>query len=224
MNTLSDTSKELHDNICAVVLAGGRGQRMGGLDKGLQPFGNSTLVENAVSRLRAQGAGAPGRIGVNANRNLERYAAMGLPVWPDTLPDYAGPLAGFLSALEHNAQEQHPCALVLTVPCDSPLFPLDFLERMVHALMQSQANIALACAPETDAGGTNRLRRQPVFCLMRAEVTQSLRQFLNQGGRKIDTWIAQHPFTEVPFNLAGDDVQAFANANTLDELLRLNTP
>lgn len=213
-----------HHDICAVVLAGGRGQRMGGVDKGLQAFGSTTLVENAVCRLRAQVGGAPGLIGVNANRNLEHYAALGLPVWPDTLPDYAGPLAGFLSALEHNAQGPSACALVLTVPCDSPLFPLNFLQRMVHSLEQAKASIAMACASEVDADGTHRLRRQPVFCLMRSEVLESLRQFLNQGGRKIDTWIAQHPFTEVPFNLAGDDEQAFANANTLDELLRLNTP
>ncbi len=212
----------LHRTVGAVVLAGGRGQRMGGLDKGLQAFGATTLVDNAVSRLRAQVGGAPGHIGINANRNLERYAAMGLPVWPDKVPDFAGPLAGFLSALEHNAQNAKPCSLVLTVPCDSPLFPLDLLERMVHALEQTHSRIAMASAPEADAERRIQLRRQPVFCLMHADVRESLRRFLEDGGRKIDTWIAQHPFTEVPFNLAGDDPQAFANANTREELLRLN--
>lgn len=197
---------------------------MGGVDKGLQSFGNSTLVENAVLRLRSQTGGAPAHIGINANRNIERYTAMGLPVWPDTLPDFAGPLAGFLSALEHNAQLEKPCAQVATVPCDSPLFPLDLMERMAQAMEKNNAVIAMAVAPEADAHGAIQLRRQPVFSLMHASVVGSLHTFLHNGGRKIDAWMEQHPLVEVPFNHADDDPQAFANANTLDELRQLNAP
>lgn len=211
-------------NICAVVLAGGRGQRMGGLDKGLQPFGNGTLVENAVQRLRDQTGGPPAAMGINANRNIERYTAMGLPVWPDVLPDFAGPLAGFLSALEHNALQENPCAMVATVPCDSPLFPLDLLERMAQALEQANATIAMAVAPEPDANGAIKLRRQPVFSLMHATVADSLQTFLANGGRKIDAWMEQHRFVEVRFDRVNDNPQAFANANTLDELRQLNAP
>lgn len=211
-------------DVCAVVLAGGRGQRMGGLDKGLQTYGGSTLVENAVRRLRTQSGCAPCCIGINANRNLEHYTSLGLPVWPDTLPDFAGPLAGFLSALEHNAQQARPCELVLTVPCDSPLFPLNLLTRLVQAMEQAHAEIAMACAPEASESGETVLRRQPVFSLIRSELVTSLRRYLDSGGRKIDTWFQQHALVEVPFDRSDDDVHAFANANTLEELRQLDTP
>lgn len=202
-------------SVGALVLAGGQGSRMGGLDKGLQIFQGRTLTEIAVQRLRLQTGGAPGQIAISANRNLARYAALGLPVWPDSMADFAGPLAGFLCALR---QCQPRFDYVLSVPCDSPLFPLDLLPRLSHALLSQQADIAMPLAPETQADGSIRLHPQPVFCLMRTHLADSLQAFMDAGGRKIGAWTASHRQTKVAFDGPGDGARAFANANTLDDL------
>jgi len=207
--------------ICAVVLAGGQGSRMGGVDKGLQMFNGQTLVEQAVARLQGQSAGSPGLIAINANRNQDRYATAGLPVWSDDVPDYAGPLAGFLCALQHC---QGHYAYVLSVPCDSPLFPLDLMERLATAMVAEDAEIAMALGPDVQADGSTVLRPQPVFCLMKSHLAESLQTFVADGGRKIGAWTAGHRPARVAFNRAGDDVRAFANANTLDELHALENP
>jgi molybdopterin-guanine dinucleotide biosynthesis protein A len=137
-------------------------------------------------------------------------------VWPDVVPDYAGPLAGFLTGLE-----RCETPYMLTVPCDTPLFPSDLAERMAQALEAEGADIAMASAREEDAG----LRTQPVFCLLRRELMESLVRFVHEGGRKIDKWTALHHTVEVPFDREGDDPRAFFNANTLEELHRLeNSP
>ena len=202
--------------ITAVVLAGGRGSRMGGVDKGLQLFRGKTLVAHAMQRLAAQTAYAPLTVLINANRNSEQYSDMGANVVADSLQDFQGPLAGFLAALDVCSTP-----FLLTVPCDSPLFPLDLAQRMVDALLQADAQIAVALAPEQDAKGAMVLRSQPVFCLMRTGVRESLQQFLQSGGRKIDAWTSAQGQVLVPFNAPGDDLGAFANANTLEELQRL---
>ena len=108
-------------DITGLILAGGRGSRMGGVDKGLQNHLGMPLAMHALLRLGPQ----VGEIMINANRNLGAYEAMGVPVWPDTLPDYAGPLAGFLAGLEHCETPY-----LVTVPCDSPLFPDDLVQRL----------------------------------------------------------------------------------------------
>ncbi len=202
--------------ITAVLLAGGRGSRMGGVDKGLQPFRGVPLALNALQRLRAQTL-PPAALLVNANRNLSAYAELGAPVWPDALPDFAGPLAGFLTGLAHC---QTP--FLLTVPCDVPCFPLSLCERLANALQAPEVDIAMASAPEVDDAGQPRLRRQPVFCLLHADrLRQPLQAFTEAGGRQIDAWTAQHARVIVPFDQTGDDPLAFANANTLDELRQL---
>ena len=188
-------------DITGLILCGGRGTRMGGVDKGLQNHQGLPLALHALLRLQVQ----VGHVVINANRNLAAYESMGVPVWPDILPDYAGPLAGFLTGLERCES-----AFLATVPCDSPLFPLDLVARLAAALEAGDADIAMAATVE---GGV--VRTHPVFCLMRTEaVVESLVRFTHGGQRKIDRWTAQHRSVEVPF----DDAPAFANANTLDEL------
>ena len=212
------------EKVCAVVLAGGQGSRMGGVDKGLQTFRGQALALHAAQRLALQTVGSPACIAFNANRNVAEYAAWGRPVWPDATIDFPGPLAGFLSALRHCSTPPQSFDYLLTVPCDSPLFPLDLLERMAQALLEVQADIAVATAPDVDSDDLTVLHTQPVFCLLRTHLTPSLDAFMAEGGRKIYAWIRQHTFVLVPFNRAGDDPRAFANANTLDQLLDLERP
>lgn len=199
-------------DITGIVLAGGRGSRMGGADKGLQNFNGTPLALHTFLRLQMQ----VGQVMVNANRNLSAYESFGAPVWPDGLADYAGPLAGFLTGLE-----RCETPYLLTVPCDTPLFPPDLAQRLMQALQAQDADIAMPSAPEQGADGSVSLRPQPVFCLLRCELLESLVKFTHQGGRKIDLWTAQHKVAVVPFDASGDDPQAFANANTLAELRTL---
>lgn len=207
--------------ICATVLAGGRGMRMGGVDKGLQDFKGRALAWHAVQRLKAQTLGIPGLIAINANRHLQDYAAWGEPVWPDTMENFAGPLAGFQTALQHSQQQGTPFEYLLTVPCDSPLFPLDLLARLALELTSSKADIALAAIPEPDHNGVKIMRAQPVFCLMRTSLQAHLKDYLASGGRKISAWTGLHHTIEVPFDAPQDDPHDFSNANTLAQLQQL---
>ncbi|MDQ7744329.1 molybdenum cofactor guanylyltransferase MobA [Hydrogenophaga pseudoflava] len=202
-------------DITGLVLAGGRGSRMGGIDKGLQNFHGTPLALNALMRLQMQEGGVVGDLMINANRNLSAYEAFGAPVWPDTLDGFAGPLAGFLTGLE-----RCETPWLLTVPCDSPRFPLDLAQRLAQAVEAPDTDIAMAAAREDDG----QWRAQPVFCLMRVDLLESLSEFMRGGGRKIDRWTAQHRTVVVPFDHPGDDPLAFANANTLDELHALEKP
>ena len=195
--------------ITGLILAGGRGSRMGGVDKGLQNHQGMSLAMHAVLRL----GGQVGSLMINANRNLGAYESMGVPVWPDTLADYAGPLAGFLTGLEHCETPY-----LVTVPCDSPNFPDDLVQRLAQALSAEDAEIAMAASYEME-GDAPRLQVQPVFCLMKSELIESLVRFTQSGQRKIDKWTAMHRCVLVPF----DDGQAFANANTLEELQQLQS-
>ncbi len=196
------------NDITGLVLAGGLGSRMGGVDKGLQLLHGVPMAEHALRRVLAQ----VGRTAINANRNIGVYEAMGeamgAPVWPDALPDHPGPLAGFLAGL---ARCETP--YLLTVPCDSPHFPADLAARLAQALVDQQADIAMAATVE---GGAEQV--QPVFCLLRQSLRGSLQAFIEGGQRKIDRWTALHRCVVVRF----DDAQAFANANTLRELEALN--
>ena len=196
------------NDVTGVILAGGRGSRMGGADKGLQNFRGMAMAMYTLMRLGPQ----VGEVMVNANRNLSAYESFGVPVWPDTLSDYPGPLAGFLTGLEHCETEY-----MVTVPCDTPLFPQDLVARLGEALEEDGADIAMASAREEDG----QLRAQPVFSLMKRELMESLVRFTHEGGRKIDAWTAQHRTVLVPFDRPGDDASAFFNANTLAELHKL---
>ncbi len=195
--------------ITGLVLAGGRGSRMGGVDKGLQNFNGTPMALHALLRLQMQEGGLVGGQMVNANRNLAAYEAFGVPVWPDTLDGYAGPLAGFMTGLE-----RCETPYLLTVPCDTPLFPLDLAPRLAQAFEDDTTEIAMAAALEEDG----QLRPQPVFCLIRVELMESLLAFTQAGGRKIDRWTEQHRTVIVPFDRPGDDPKAFFNTNTLAEL------
>ncbi|MDP2263544.1 MAG: molybdenum cofactor guanylyltransferase MobA [Hydrogenophaga sp.] len=195
--------------ITGLILAGGRGSRMGGLDKGLQNFNGTPLALHALLRLQMQEGGLIGELMVNANRNLSAYEAFGAPVWPDSLSDYAGPLAGFMTGLE-----RCETPYLLTVPCDTPLFPSDLAQRLAAAFDDENVEIAMAAAREDDG----QVRPQPVFCLMRVELLESLVAFTQAGGRKIDRWTDQHRTAVVTFDQPGDDPRAFCNTNTLAEL------
>jgi molybdopterin-guanine dinucleotide biosynthesis protein A len=199
-------------DITGLILAGGRGSRMGGVDKGLQNFNGIPLALHTLMRLGPHVES----VMVNANRNLSAYESFGAAVWPDASADFAGPLSGFLIGLER-AETPY----VLTVPCDTPRLPLDLAERLAQALAREGADIAMAAAPETDAQGQTQIRTQPVFCLMKIELSESLVKFTHAGGRKIDAWTAQHKTVLVPFDAPGDDPLAFANVNTLTELQAL---
>jgi molybdenum cofactor guanylyltransferase len=199
--------------ITGLILAGGRGSRMGGVDKGLQAFRGQPLAQHTLMRLRQQSWPLQSVL-INANRNLPAYASLGVPVWPDSTADFAGPLAGFLTGLEHCTTP-----LLLTVPCDTPLFPLDLVERLHQALLEPHTDLAMAAAPETDGV----LRTQPVFCLIKVQLLDSLTRFTQSGGRKVGAWAAQHRCARVAFDQPGDHPQAFANANTLAELQQLES-
>ena len=192
-----------------MVLAGGRGSRMGGADKGLQNFNGIPLALHTLMRLQMQEGQRVGDFMINANRNLGAYEAFGVPVWPDNLADFPGPLGGFLTGLE-----RCETPFLLTVPCDTPRLPLDLAERLATAFDDPTTEIAMAAAPEDDG----QLRTQPVFCLMPVGLLESLTQFTQEGGRKIDAWTARHRTVVVPFDRPEDDPKAFFNANTLAEL------
>jgi molybdenum cofactor guanylyltransferase len=191
------------NQITGLVLAGGKGSRMGGVDKGLQLHSGTPLAQHALLRLRPQVA----KVLLNANRNQATYDAFGAPVWPDALPDQPGPLAGFLTGLAHCETDY-----LVTVPCDTPHFPEDLVARLAQAMADNDADIAMAAT-----NSANGVQVQPVFCLMKASLKGSLAQFTASGQRKIDKWTATHRCIEVLF----DDELAFFNANTAEELKQL---
>lgn len=183
-----------------VVLAGGLGRRMGGVDKGLQLLRGRPLMAWVLERLAPQ----VDELLVNANRNAAAHAVFGYPVVADLVPDFAGPLAGLHVAL---SRASHP--LVATAPCDSPFLPEDYVARMRAALEAHSADLALA-----SSGG----RLHPVFCLCRRELLGDLEAYLGSGERRFEAWCRRQRHVEVTF----DDVpQAFANINTQEELMRL---
>jgi molybdopterin molybdotransferase len=192
------------ESISGLILAGGRGTRMGHVDKGLQPFGGTTMVAHVLARLEPQVA----TLAINANRNLDTYAACGVPVWPDDTPDYAGPLAGLQAGLRRCAT-----TYLLTAPCDSPFLPADLAERLLDGLRANDADLAVAITEEN-----GRRQVHPVFCLLKAGLEPVLSAYLDGGGRRMDGWYPQIRVTEVLF----DDADAFRNINTLDELRDLD--
>lgn len=207
------------DHITGCVLAGGRGLRMGGVDKGLLPFLGQPLAAHALARLAPQ----VGPLLLNANRHADIYARLGdrhgAPVLPDAEPDYPGPLAGFLSGLNHCRTPWLAC-----VPCDTPLFPLDLVARLGQAALaaQPEADIVVAHGWERSLDADQpRLRAQPVFCLLRSSLRDSLQSFIRSGGRKIDAWTGQHRCATARFDQAHDGLLAFDNANTPEQLQAL---
>ena len=190
------------EKITGVILAGGLGRRMGGTDKGLQELHGRPLVAWVSERLTPQ----VDELLINANQNVERYAAFGDRVVPDQIPDYAGPLAGVHAALSAAA---YP--LVATAPCDSPFLPADLVFRLFSALTATNANLAVARTFD---------QPHPVFCMCRRAVLPHLSEFLAGGGRKFESWYATLNVVEVPFD---DEADAFENINTREELGRFES-
>lgn len=188
------------EDITGVVLAGGMGRRMGGIDKGLRNYKSAPLALHAMMRLNGQ----VGSICINANRNIGVYEGFGVEVICDTQPDYAGPLAGMHAALSNTT-----IPFLVTVPCDVPHFPLDLVQKLSEPF---EKNVGLMLTVAATQG-----RQHPVFCMMRSELLPSVEEFLRKGGRKIDAWYANIPHQAVEFN----DESAFHNVNTLEELKEL---
>ena len=183
--------------VSGIVLAGGKGSRMGGVDKGLQLLRGKPMAQWAIERLAPQ----VDEILLNANQNLAAYAAFGHRVVPDAVGGFAGPLAGLHAGLQAAGH-----ALAVTVPCDSPFLPTDLVARLAGAL----GGHDLAVARTGD-------QPHPVFALMRRDLVDHLGRYLDSGGRKIDTWYAALAVVEVAFD---DESEAFRNINTLEELNR----
>lgn len=192
------------DQITGLILAGGRGTRMGSIDKGLQPFREMPMALHVLHRLGPQ----VGSIMINANRNLAAYEAFGVPVWPDAMAGFPGPLAGLQTGL---MQCQTP--FLVTAPCDSPFMPHDLVARLASALQAENADVAIAVTGTPDA-----LQPHPVFCLAKASLLPHLSAYLQDGGRKVDAWFATLALARVYFA----DEDAFRNINTLDELQQLD--
>lgn len=187
----------MKEQVTGVILAGGQGRRMGGIDKGLQELQGRTMVQWVLARLAPQ----VGTVLINANQNKARYAEFGCAVLSDRIPDFAGPLAGL-----HAALEQAATPLLVTVPCDSPFLPPDLVARLHAALVAENAELAVARTGD-------RVHR--AFCLVRRELLPQLDAFLAAGGRKLGLWHASLKAVEVGFD---DEPAAFSNINTPEEL------
>ena len=183
-------------DITALVLAGGKSRRMGGKDKGLLPFAEGTLIGHVIEAIRPQ----VGTILISANRNLDQYQRLGLPVIADPLDGFQGPLAGFLGGLEKMQTEY-----LLTLPCDGPFVAVDLAQRLAVGLAAADAEIAVAHDGQ---------RLQPVYALLHRGVVSDLRVALEQGERKIDRWYPRNRWVTVDFS----DVPAqFSNINTPED-------
>ena len=183
--------------VTGLILCGGRGSRMGGVDKGLQPLRGKPMIEWVLRRIAPQ----VDEVLINANQNSERYGEFGCRVVADDIAGFAGPLAGLQAGLK---AATHP--LVATCPCDSPFLPADLVARLRAALERESADLAVA---KTGA------QPHPVFSLCRRDLLAHLTAFLESGGRKIDAWYASLKAVEVSFD---DEAEGFSNINTREEL------
>ena len=192
-------------DITGIILAGGLGRRMSadgrGLDKGLQRFRGRPMAAHAIERLLPQ----VGLVAINANRNADQWAALGLPVFCDRIPDFAGPLAGL-----HAAMAFATTPWLMTVPCDSPFLPCDLVVRLARAAADNTAQVAVARTGD---------QPHPVFALVKRSLEPDLAAFLASGRRRIDAWYAPLRVAEVDFA----DEHAFVNLNTADELRQFDT-
>lgn len=191
--------------ITGLILAGGRGTRMGTVDKGLQMFRGAPMALHVLMRLSPQ----VGYVMINANQNIAPYEGFGVPVWQDEMQGFAGPLAGLQTGMVHCDTDY-----LVTAPCDSPFLPSDLVERLAEGLEEKNADLAVAV---TGAGESRQAH--PVFCLAKASLLPHLTLYLQEGGRKFDKWYASLNVAEVHF----DEEDAFRNINTRDELHQLET-
>ena len=201
-------------HVTGLILAGGRGGRMGGIDKGLVNLKGLPLVHHTLKRLQMQEGLQLKEIMIVANRNIDTYETLGVQVWSDNTPTFEGPLAGFQTGLE-----KCKTSLLLTVPCDSPFFPLNLADRMRSALIAEDAEMAIAATRDPDG----RTQPHSVFCLMKCSLLSSLQEFMGRGERKVSAWTALHKTISVPFQITGATQAAFLNANTPEDLSRLES-
>ena len=187
----------MQSSVTGLILAGGKGSRMGGVDKGLQAFRGKRLVDHVYERFVPQVGG----VIINANQNHEEYKTFGVRVVSDAIGGFAGPLAGLHAGLSISKRP-----FLASVPCDSPFLPADLIERLYQRIDESGAELAVAKTGD---------QPHPVFSLMRRTVLDHLADFLKGGGRKIDAWYAALNVVEVAFD---DEPEAFSNINTREEL------
>jgi molybdopterin-guanine dinucleotide biosynthesis protein A len=190
-------SADAEADVTGIVLAGGQGRRMGGVDKGLVDLDGTPMIAHVLARLVPQ----VGDVLINANQNLDRYRAFGYPVVPDAVGGFAGPLAGLHAGMTRASRD-----FVVTVPCDSPFLPRDLVLRLRAKLDEKGAQLAVAKTFD---------QPHPVFALVRRDLLPNLAAFLASGGRKIDAWYTAFRVVEVAFD---DEAHAFRNINTADEL------
>lgn len=193
-------------NVVGLLLAGGRSRRMGGGDKALRELGGRTFLARIVERLRPQVAA----LVLNANGDPARFAAYSLPIVADSVPDFAGPLAGILAGLDWAAAHRPDCRYVASVATDAPFLPPDLVSRLAAALDEAGADLACAVS-----GG----RPHPVFGLWPVRLREDLRAAVcDEGVRKVDLWTARHRLVAVPF--CDRPVDPFFNANRPEDLER----
>jgi molybdopterin-guanine dinucleotide biosynthesis protein A len=193
---------EVRSAVTAVILAGGRGRRMGGEDKGLLAVAGRPMVEHVLCAVRPQVAA----VILSANRNRERYATLGHPVVADAVGDFWGPLAGVASAMQVAGTPY-----LLTVPCDAPLVPSDLAERLYRAVRGEGAEIGVV---------HDGVRMQQAFALLSCGLLADLLAYLDAGGRKVEAWLARHRLAMADFS---GRAEAFANLNTPGELAALES-
>ena len=190
--------------IVGLLLAGGQSRRMGGGDKALRLIGGVSLLERVIERMRPQVE----TLVLNANGDPARFASFGLPVVPDSVPDYAGPLAGVLAGLDWTAEHRTDCTYVVSVATDAPFLPKDLVSQLVRGMENSGADLACAAS-----GG----QPHPVIGLWPVRLREDLRHaIVDQTVRKVDVWTARHRLATVPF--AGEPIDPFFNANRPEDL------
>ncbi len=187
--------------ISGIILAGGKGRRMDGLDKGMVEFRNMPLIEHVLHRIAPQ----VDALVINANRNFDFYAASGLPVVPDERLDFAGPLAGIEASLS-----KAPTPLALIVPCDTPFLPTDLVTRMIDVMHKEQADVVIPDDGE---------REQPLICLMKTSLKESISRVLDANSPKVRDWLALQNLAWADFS---DQHEAFANINDAETLEKLS--
>ncbi|UCI05706.1 molybdenum cofactor guanylyltransferase MobA [Mesorhizobium sp. B1-1-8] len=195
-------------SVSGIILAGGLSRRMGGGDKPLLSLGNRRLVDRVAARLQPQ----VGALAINANGDPERFTVAGLPVLPDTVPDYPGPLAGVLTGLEWAAMNP-ACEALASAAGDTPFFPRDVVERLAEAARKQPGTIAVA----SSAG-----RWHPTFALWPLGLRDVLRHFLvDEDNRRVSAFMERHGFVQVEFPMIeaeGLRIDPFFNINTPDDL------
>lgn len=192
--------------IPGIILAGGLATRMGGGDKGMIMLGDMTLLDHVLARLRPQ----CGKVALNANGDPSRFASLGLPVLPDSVAGFPGPLAGILAGLDwaHSLGQD----AIVTVAQDTPFLPNDLVDRLEQARSNSGKAIALAAT----VGDDGAVHRHPTLGLWPVHLRDDLRAALEQGVRKVGAWAERHGMALATFSSL--PIDPFFNINTPEDV------